>query len=119
MRFTFIGAALTALALAGCSPTAPTLAEDLPLNTPAGCAQRGGTMDRVGRLQTMQCVIPYADAGKACRADADCAGACWAPDGVDAAPGATVAGVCQANSNTFGCHTTVIDGKAGQTLCKD
>jgi len=119
MRLTATGFALSLLALTACSPTGPTLSQGAGLETPAGCAARGGTMQRVGRLQTLQCVVAYADAGKACRSDTDCAGACLAPAGVDVAPGSATAGVCQADSNRFGCQTPVIDGKAGPTLCRD
>jgi xylose isomerase len=35
------------------------------------------------------------------------------------APGASAVGQCQADSNRFGCRTTVKDGKAEATLCID
>lgn len=119
MRLVSTGFALTLLALAACSPTSPSLTQGTANVAPADCAARGGSMQRVGRLQTLQCVVAYADAGKACRTDSDCAGACLTPEGGDLAPGAATAGVCQADSNTFGCQTPVIDGKAGPTLCRD
>ena len=36
-----------------------------------------------------------------------------------AAAGTATAGVCQATSDRFGCHATVVDGKVGPTLCID
>lgn len=112
--------ALSAIALVGCSPMAPAAGADGPTQTAeAACAARGGSLQPVGRLQTLQCVVRYSDAGKTCRADSDCAGDCLAPSGTDVAPGAAVVGRCAADSNTFGCRTPVIDGKAGPTLCMD
>ncbi|HWQ88133.1 hypothetical protein [Brevundimonas sp.] len=86
----------------------------------ADCIARNGTMQPVGRMQTMQCVIRYADAGKRCTDSDQCAGECRTAD-VTARPaeGAAVAGVCQADSNRFGCFTRVEDGKAEATLCVD
>lgn len=86
----------------------------------AACAARNGTMQRVGRLQTMQCVVRYADAGKRCTDGDQCQGDCrYEGDASALAPGASVAGVCQADSNRFGCQTPIEDGKAGPTLCVD
>lgn len=84
------------------------------------CAARGGSMKAVGRLQTMQCVIPYADAGKTCTDGDQCAGDCRIEDVTSRpAEGAAVSGRCQANSQPFGCFTRVEDGKAAATLCVD
>ena len=86
----------------------------------AACAARNGSMQRVGRLQTLQCVVRYADAGKRCTDGDQCAGDCRLPEGTgEVAPNASVAGVCQADSNNFGCHTSVEDGKVGVGLCID
>jgi hypothetical protein len=76
-------------------------------------------MDRVGRLQTLQCVIRYADAGKICTSGDQCAGDCRARPGVDVAAGQPVAGYCQADSNRFGCSTKVENGRAQATICID
>lgn len=86
----------------------------------ADCIARNGTMQPVGRMQTMQCVVRYADAGKRCTDSDQCAGECRTAD-VTARPveGAAVAGICQADSNRFGCFTRVEDGKAEATLCVD
>jgi len=86
----------------------------------ADCIARNGTMQPVGRMQTMQCVVRYADAGKRCTDSDQCAGECRTADiAARPAEGATVAGVCQADSNRFGCFTRVEDGKAEATLCID
>ena len=86
----------------------------------ADCVRRGGTMQPVGRMQTMQCVIRYADAGRRCTDGDQCAGECRVAD-VTARPaaGAAVVGQCQADSNRFGCFTRVEDGRAEATLCVD
>lgn len=86
----------------------------------ADCIRRNGTMQPVGRMRTMQCVVRYADAGKRCTDSDQCAGECRTAD-VTARPaqGATVAGICQADSNRFGCFTRVEDGRAEATLCVD
>lgn len=86
----------------------------------ADCAVRGGRMQPVGRMQTIQCVAPYADAGKRCTDSDQCAGQCRVPDGAARpAQGAAVVGRCQADDNPFGCFTRVEDGKAEATLCVD
>jgi len=86
----------------------------------ADCIRRGGTMQSVGRIRTMQCVVRYADAGKRCTDSDGCAGECRAADfTVRPAQGAAVVGRCQADSNGFGCFTRVEDGKAEATLCVD
>ncbi len=86
----------------------------------ADCVARGGRMQPVGRMQTMQCVVRYADAGKRCTDGDQCAGECRVADaGARPSEGAAVVGQCQADSNRFGCFTRVEDGKAEATLCVD
>lgn len=85
----------------------------------SACAARGGEMKQVGRLQSWQCVIRYADAGKRCTDGDQCQGDCRVEGNSGLTPGAAVTGVCQATSDRFGCHTPVEDGKAGATLCID
>jgi hypothetical protein len=112
--------AVTALIMTACTPQPPA-DEPLPGQTPdaAACAARGGTMQRVGRMQTLQCVVRYADAGKRCTDGDQCQGDCRIEGNAPIAEGASVAGVCQADSDRFGCHTRVEGGKAGATLCVD
>ncbi len=84
------------------------------------CDRRGGKMQPVGRLQTMQCVVTYADAGRRCTDSDQCAGECRVADGgARPSEGTAVVGQCQASSNRFGCFTRVEDGKAEATLCVD
>ena len=93
-RFTSL--VLTAL-LAACSSTPTTVdtTTQAASSTPEAdeayreardvdCQAAGGTLQRLGRLQREQCVIPYADAGKACSRKSDCSGQCspratWPP----------------------------------------
>ncbi|MNN85213.1 hypothetical protein D3C81_2024750 [compost metagenome] len=76
-------------------------------------------MQQVGRMQSWQCVVKYADAGKRCTDASQCEGQCEIAGNSGIAPGTATAGVCQADSNRFGCRTTVKDGKAEATLCID
>lgn len=111
-----------ALLAAACSPQTTTGAgSDAPMQSAdaASCATRGGTMQQVGRMQSWQCVVRYADAGKRCTDGDQCQADCLIEGNSGVAPGAAVAGVCQATNNRFGCNTPVEDGKAGPTLCID
>jgi hypothetical protein len=75
-------------------------------------------MQRVGRAQTMQCVITYADANKACRDGGDCrSGRCLGP--VEASGRSDVIGQCQASNLIFGCYTSVSGGRAEAAICVD
>ena len=115
-------AGLSALLLAGaCAPTETASGAEGPTQSAdaSACAARGGTMQQVGRMQSWQCVVKYADAGKRCTDASQCQGQCEIPGNSGIAPGTATAGVCQADSNRFGCRTTVKDGKAEATLCID
>jgi len=86
----------------------------------AACAAAGGKMLPQGRMQSVRCVITYADAGRRCTDGDDCAGDCRVEDVTNApAAGANAAGQCQASSSRFGCYTTVEGGKAEATICVD
>lgn len=119
IRVSLIAAA--ALLAAACSSQPTVSPSDAPMQSAdaASCATRGGTMQQVGRMQSWQCVVRYADAGKRCTDGDQCQADCLIEGNSGVAPGAAVAGVCQATSNRFGCNTTVEDGKAGATLCID
>lgn len=116
MRLVLVLLALVAgpLAAASCAP-APTPEEIAAAN----CATRGGAMQRVGRMQTLQCVIKYPDAGRPCRTGSDCMADCRTDGNVAVLEGRETTGVCQADSNRFGCFTTIEDGRAQPTLCVD
>ncbi len=113
--------AALALLSAACSP----MAEQAPgAGTPsqsaeAACAARGGSLQPVGRMQSIQCVIRYADAGKRCTDGDQCGGDCQLSEISSVPAGAAAVGVCAPTSNRFGCATRVEDGKADATLCID
>ena len=113
--------AAVALLAAGCAPqaTGPDAAAPTRSAEASACAARGGEMKQVGRMQSWQCVIAYADAGKRCTDSAQCQGDCRVEGATGVQPGAATAGVCQATSDRFGCNAVVRDGKAGPTLCID
>lgn len=111
-------AALAAFLIAACSPmTVPDATA--PTQTAAeACAARGGSIWRVGRLQTERCVVPFSDANKPCRDGDDCMGDCRAPES-GAREGTPATGVCAPNDLPFGCNTRIEDGRALPTLCVD
>jgi putative hemolysin len=111
---------LAGFALAACQPM-PATDDGAMAQTPSAeaCAARGGTLQPVGRMQTMQCVIAYADAGKVCTSGDQCAGDCRIDDAPFPAAGATASGRCQADSRPFGCHASVENGKATAAICID
>ncbi|KAK0341610.1 hypothetical protein LTR94_025678 [Friedmanniomyces endolithicus] len=114
--------AALALGASACAPQTTTgSATEAPVQSAdaSACAARNGTMKQVGRMQSWQCVVSYADAGKRCTDGDQCEGDCRIEGNSGIASGAAAAGVCQATSDRFGCHTTVEDGKAGATLCID
>lgn len=95
-------------------------AESSTQETQAACTARGGKLRRVGRLQSVQCVVSYPDAGQRCTDGDDCQGDCRIPEnGAVPAEGAAVVGQCQQTNMSFGCFTRVEDGKADATLCID
>jgi putative hemolysin len=123
--------AAAALLAAACQPmptedASPDLAQTPAAASAAGtedaaaCAAAGGKMLPQGRMQTVRCVITYADAGRRCTTGSDCAGDCRIDDVANVpAAGADAVGMCQATSSRFGCYTTVEDGKARPTICVD
>lgn len=93
-----------------------------PTDEAAACAARGGKMLPQGRMQSLQCVVNYADAGQRCTDGDDCEGDCRIEERNDRgfpAAGAAAVGQCQRASGRFGCYTTVEDGKAEATICVD
>lgn len=119
MRFGLSGAAglFVLLALGACAPSAveaPAVSSEA-----AACAARGGVMRAVGRAQSVQCVVRYADAGRVCTDAAQCQGECLAATGAEPDHAGVVHGVCSADSNRFGCRTVIRDGTARPTICVD
>jgi len=132
MRLRFLASLALAALVAACSSTPPaadTTAQPAAPDTPEAteayqeardvdCRAAGGTLQPLGRLQRVQCVVPYADAGKVCSAKADCSGQCLATG--DAAPGTAARGVCQRDvSQNFGCRQRIDGGVTLGTICVD
>lgn len=113
--------AALALMAAACSPMAGQApAAGAPTTgAEAACAARGGTLQPVGRMQSIQCVIRYADAGQRCTDGDQCGGDCLLAEAGSVPDGGAAVGQCAATSNRFGCATRVEDGKADATLCID
>ncbi|WP_184414340.1 hypothetical protein [Xanthomonas translucens] len=82
------------------------------------CAAQGGSLRPLGRRGLLKCVIPFADAGKACSDKSQCHGDCLA---VTLVPAGTAAqGVCQRDvSENYGCRQTVQGGVGGSQICID
>ncbi|WP_459048398.1 hypothetical protein [Stenotrophomonas sp. PSU_St99] len=98
--------------------TTPEAAEAYREARDVDCQAAGGTLQRLGRLQREQCVIPYADAGKACSRKSDCTGQCLAAGEVVA--GGAASGTCQRDvRQNFGCRQRIDEGKAQGTICVD
>ncbi len=125
------------LALAACAappaagPTTPTRARPAPPGgphpvqpspvasaDPAACAAKGGTVRPVCRLQRPMCVIPFADAGRACTDGDQCQGDCRTEGPKPDATG-PVTGRCQADTDPCGCWSNVEDGQLVGGLCVD
>ena len=119
MRLILIAAA--ALLASACTPMADSPAPSGPGQTAdaASCAARGGELRRVGRMQTQQCILKYADANKPCTDNGQCQGDCRVEGSISTPAGASVAGRCTIDSDRVGCHTTITGGKADPTLCID
>ncbi len=109
------------VALVACNPQTPTRSTQGPIHTlsAAECLKAGGEMQTVGRLQSTQCVVTYADAGKRCTDGDECQGNCRIEDVSRPSEGRLHTARCQATSAPFGCYTLVEDGKASATLCVD
>ncbi|KAB7768874.1 hypothetical protein [Xanthomonas maliensis] len=122
----WIPALVCALWVSACStpPAAPsaatagsTAAAASPAADAAACTAQGGQLRPVGRLQIPRCVVPYADAGKACSDTSDCRGDCLATNIVPT--GTATTGTCQRDSDRFGCRQQVVGGKGQAALCID
>jgi hypothetical protein len=89
----------------------------------AACTAQGGTVKVAGRSGTETCALPLPDAGKVCRGDDDCIGACWLDDNDREAklgtPEKEVTGHCQPTSYGFGCHSFVDNGRWSGSACTD
>lgn len=133
MRLRFLASVALCALLAACS-SAPPASEAAGVAAPVAdspeaaaayeeardvdCRAAGGTLQPLGRLQRVQCVIPYTDAGKSCSSKGDCSGQCLASANVP--EGAVATGTCQRDvSQNFGCRQRIDGGKAQGTICVD
>lgn len=109
------------LLLPGCVPTASVPADTAAIGqmSASACAKAGGAIRPVGRMQTMQCVLAYSDAGKSCTSGDQCLGDCRVRDLEGSVAGKPAAGICQATSDRFGCHARVERGLAQSAICID
>ncbi len=111
--------ALTAVAgllLAACAPAAQPAAPSAE-KLAAACTAKGGALQPVGKAQIPTCVIPYADAGKACTDKSQCEGQCVLEGNLEAT--GDVTGQCQKTNRQFGCYARVVNGKATAAICVD
>ncbi|WP_454714835.1 hypothetical protein [Caulobacter segnis] len=109
-------AAVAALLLSACAPTAQPAAPSAD-NLVAQCSAKGGSVQPVGKAQFPTCVIPYADAGKVCTDKAQCEGACVLEGNIETT--GDVAGTCQKTNRQFGCYAKVVNGKSTGAICVD
>lgn len=86
----------------------------------ADCENAGGEILKRGRLQAEHCVQPYPDAGETCSDASDCLGRCLLEVEIEnPVSGTASTGVCQADTNDFGCRTLINGGKIDGTICID
>ena len=138
---TMIAAAGVLILLGACAPRQAEPVGDVAqgpsseapsAETRAACEARNGAMQRVGLLGSWQCIVRYADAGKRCTDGDQCQGDCRAevslpppPPGPPVVPEKTAPvppateGVCQADSNSFGCYAVIEDGRSAPMICVD
>nr|WP_241093703.1 hypothetical protein [Xanthomonas sp.] len=84
----------------------------------ASCAAQGGSMRPLGRRGLLRCVVPFADAGKACSDSDQCQGDCLVATPV--ASGTPAQGTCQRDiSENFGCRQEVRGGVGASQICID
>ncbi|MCE4372357.1 hypothetical protein [Xanthomonas hortorum] len=126
MSSRWIYAVVCALLLTACSntpaakPGAAASAQQPPRAVSADaaeCTAKGGQLRPVGRMQTVRCVVPYADAGKTCNDNSDCSGDCLATSIVPV--GTATSGTCRRDSDRFGCRQELVGGMGQAALCID
>jgi hypothetical protein len=120
MRIPALTAAIAALMLSACAaPSAQQAAEPAPSaqTLAAQCSAKGGSIQPVGKAQIPTCVVPYADAGKACTDKSQCEGACILEGNLE--PASDVTGQCQKTNRQFGCYAKVVNGKSTGAICVD
>jgi hypothetical protein len=93
------------------SDPTPTRAEE------KACAARGGKIEPVCMMGSLECVLRFRDGGKRCSDKKDCIGQCLyeGPQPVPAKP----LGACQRTSDPCGCKAPIVNGKVSPALCTD
>lgn len=99
------------------TPVTPHQGGTLGPDEIAACVASGGFVERAGLLGAERCTKRYHDAGQICHDSSQCQGQCRAQG--NPPMGQPISGVCQATDNPFGCHTEVVRGQAGASLCVD
>ena len=109
---------LLAMGLWNCAPALPD-----PETSNSAVCRVPGEYQSVSPFGYPICQKDYADAGKPCRGEADCEGRCLGevPEDVRSVRvGDPLAGRCEAQRSTFGCHGHVEDGKLARPfICED
>lgn len=98
----------------------PPTSAPAPTVTPAeekACAARGGKIQPVCMLGTLECVLRFRDGGKRCTDKRDCAGQCLY-EGPHPAPTQAV-GACQRTSDPCGCKAPIVNGSVRPAFCVD
>lgn len=110
-------AATAALLLSACAAPSAQPAAPSAQTLAAQCSAKGGTIQPVGKAQIPTCVVPYADAGKACTDKSQCEGLCVLEGNLE--PQDNVTGACQKTNRQFGCYARVVNGKSTGAICVD
>ncbi len=83
------------------------------------CNADGGTWTRLGILQNPGCVRTAKDAGKVCRDGNECEFRRCIYSGPTVPINSPGTGACAESDNSFGCYTTIRDGKVMGRICVD
>jgi len=114
-----LAAAALLFTAVACAPAGSPDPAPPPDASAEACAAAGGRLQPAGALNTPTCIVTYADAGRPCTDGDDCQGDCRVPYGTRVE--GPVSGVCQADSNPYGCRTNVENGRIdpASVLCAD
>ena len=127
MRWIGIAVVASVMALASVGNTSvaeePPRFQKLGPTALADCLSKGGRVDIAGMSGNEMCVLPFSDAGKACRGSKDCLGACLLDEkrwtGMRVGPNTAVVGRCQPTNYPYGCFTLVENGSVQSSMCID
>lgn len=111
---------LTVMVSVACAGCAHRRQPPAPARDPAAiarCLEQGGVLTTTGIASAPLCRRRYADGGKACSDNAQCAGNCIF-EGTPA-HGAPVTGRCEALEAAWDCSHEVVAGRAHYGVCAD